>query len=283
MPAWHLHPDVWAVCIALAVGWSWATHKWGAPTRRQAISWWSGFGLIFLFSQWPVHDLAEKRLFSVHMTQHLVFSLIAVPLMLLGLPRPVLRELVAPILGVVRRLARPLVATLLFNAIIVLTHIPLVVGWTVQSELLHFIAHTILVAAAGIMWLVALSPLAEVPRVADPARMVYLFGQSIVPTVPASFLTFATLPLYAVYAEAPRVWNISAVADQQLAGAVMKIGGGAALWATIVVMFFRWSRGQERDHIAHPGQADYEPLTWADVEKAMARTPAPPEPPLRAG
>ena len=278
MPDWHLHPDVWGVCIALAVGWVWATRKWGKPTWRQGTAWWTGFGLLFVFSQWPIHDLAESRLFSVHMAQHLVFSLVAVPLMLVGTPTPVLRRLVAPSLGAVRRLARPLVAALVFNAVVVLTHIPSVVTVTVRNEPSHFAAHAVLVGSAIVMWLVALSPLAEVPRLGDPSRMVYLFGQSIVPTVPASFLTFASAPLYAVYAEAPRIWGITATADQQMAGAVMKIGGGAVLWGTIIVMFFRWTRAQERYRIEHPGElTDHEQLTWADVERELARTTPPPE------
>ena len=278
MPAWHLHPDVWGVCIGLAVWWAWATRKWGRPTARQSVSWWSGLGLLLVFSQWPIHDLAEDRLFSVHMTQHMVFSLVAVPLMLLGTPAPVLRRAVAPVRNLLGRLARPLAATLLFNAVVVLTHIPGVVTVTVTSEPLHFFAHFVLVMSAIVMWLVALSPLPEVPRLGDPSRMVYLFGQSIVPTVPASFLTFATVPLYAAYASAPRLWGITATADQQLAGAVMKIGGGIVLWGTIIVMFFRWSRAQERYRVQHPGAVtDHEQLTWADVERELARTSAPPE------
>ena len=278
MPAWHLHPDVWAVFIALAVGWSWATRKWGRPTARQTAAWWTGLGLMLVFSQWPIHDLAEDRLFSVHMTQHLVFSLVAVPMMLMGTPSAVLRRALDPVRNLLRRFARPLVATLLFNAVVVLTHIPSVVTITVQSEPLHFFAHFVLVASAIVMWLVALSPLPEFPRLGDPSRMVYLFGQSIVPTVPASFLTFAAAPLYAVYAQAPRIWGITATTDQQLAGAVMKIGGGVVLWGTIIVMFFRWSKAQERYRTAHPGKAaDFEELTWADVERELARTTPPPE------
>ena len=278
MPAWHLHPDVWAVFIALAVGWSWATRKWARPTPKQAAAWWAGLGIMLVFSQWPIHDLAEDRLFSVHMTQHLVFSLVAVPMMLVGTPGAVLRRLLHPVRHLVHRFARPLVATLLFNAVVVLTHIPLVVTITVRSEPLHFFAHLVLVVSAIVMWLVALSPLPEIPRLGDPSRMVYLFGQSIVPTVPASFLTFAAAPLYAVYAQAPRIWGITATADQQLAGAVMKIGGGMVLWGTIIVMFFRWSRAQERYRTAHPGTpADFDQLTWADVERELARTTPPPE------
>lgn len=277
MPSWHLHPDVWAVGIALAAGWSWATRRWAKPTPGQTFAWWTGFLLLFVFSQWPIHDLAESRLFSVHMAQHLVFSLIAVPLMLVGTPAPVLSKVLAPVRVGLRRLARPLQATLLFNAVVVLTHIPGVVNVTVRNEPLHFVAHVVLVASAIVMWLVVLSPLAEIPRMRDPGRMLYLFGQSIVPTVPASFLTFATGALYAVYAEAPRIWGITATADQQLAGAVMKIGGGAVLWGTIVVMFFRWVRAQDQKAAGSSGATDYETLTWADVERELARTPAPPE------
>lgn len=278
MPGWHLHPDVWGVFLALAVGWIWAVKKWGRPTPRQLFAWWFGYALLLAFSLWPVHDLAEERLFSVHMTQHLVFSLIAVPMMLIGTPAPVLRRVLAPVRNLVGKLMHPVGATLLFNAIVVLTHIPLIVTLTVQSEPLHLLAHLILVGASIVMWMVALSPLSELPRLGDPSRMVYLFGQSIVPTVPASFLTFAAAPLYAVYANAPRIWGISATADQQLAGAVMKIGGGVVLWGTIVVMFFRWSRAQERYRDAHPGTAaDHEQLTWADVERELARTTPPSE------
>lgn len=279
MPEWHPHLDVWAIFIVLAVGRTWAVRKWGRPTARQSWAWWSGLLLLLVFSLWPIHDLAEVRLFSVHMTQHLVFSLVAVPLMIVGTPAPVLRRVVAPILGAVRKLTHPLGATLLFNAIVVLSHIPLVVTATVSSEPLHLLAHSVLVAASIIMWLVALSPLAEVPRLGDPSRMVYLFGQSIVPTVPASFLTFAAAPLYAVYANAPRIWGITATSDQQLAGAVMKIGGGVVLWGTIIVMFFRWVRAQERYRHGHPGTVtDHELLTWADVERELARTSPPPDP-----
>lgn len=278
IPAWHLHPDVLAVIAAIAIGWGWACSRWGRPTWRQRSYFWSGLGLFFVFSQWPIHEVAEERLFSIHMTQHLVFSLVAVPLVLLGTPAPVLGRLLAPARPWVRQLSRPLPATLLFNAVIVLTHIPVVVAVTVASEPLHLLAHLVLVAAAGLMWMAVLSPLPEIPRLADPGRMLYVFMQSIVPTVPASFLTFAENPLYRVYAEVPRLWGISAVADQQMAGAVMKIGGGALLWGVIVVMFFRWSSSEERRDSPLVSASSAATLTWADVERELARTPAPPEP-----
>jgi putative membrane protein len=76
--------------------------------------------------------------------------------------------------------------------------------------------------------------------------MLYLFVQSLAPTIPASFLTFGRSPLYPVYETFPRIWGISAITDQLLAGLIMKIAGGLILWGFIAAIFFRW-HARERD------------------------------------
>jgi putative membrane protein len=70
--------------------------------------------------------------------------------------------------------------------------------------------------------------------------MIYIFLLSIIPTVPAAFLTAADGPLYEVYNREPRLWGIGVVDDQQLAGVVMKLIEGLYLWAIILVLFLRW-------------------------------------------
>jgi putative membrane protein len=79
-----------------------------------------------------------------------------------------------------------------------------------------------------------------------PGRIVFLLLSVFVPTVPASFLTFADYPIYAVYELAPRVGGISATADQQLAGIAMKIVGGFIIFGTASVLFFKWYWAEER-------------------------------------
>ena len=76
--------------------------------------------------------------------------------------------------------------------------------------------------------------------------MFYLFAQSLLPTIPASFLTFSTVPLYPVYGDAALAFGPLAVADQTIAGVIMKLGGGLLLWSTIAVIWFRWTK-QERE------------------------------------
>jgi putative membrane protein len=95
--------------------------------------------------------------------------------------------------------------------------------------------------------------------------MVYLFIQTIIPTVPASFLTFASSPLYHFYTTVPRVFGISAVDDTRISGLIMKLGMGIVLWSIIAVLFFRWSSKEER-----PEEPDV--LEWQAVERELNRT-----------
>jgi putative membrane protein len=76
--------------------------------------------------------------------------------------------------------------------------------------------------------------------------MMFLFVQSLAPTIPASFLTFGNTLLYPSYGDAPRIWGISALDDQLIAGLLMKIGGGLLLWGFIATIFFNWA-ARERD------------------------------------
>ena len=75
----------------------------------------------------------------------------------------------------------------------------------------HFLLHTLVLLSSIVVWMPILSPLPEVPRLFPPLAMFYLFLQSVVPTVPASFLTFGKTPLYHVYATFPRLWGIDAL------------------------------------------------------------------------
>lgn len=267
---WQPHPDVWLL-VALLVGGYLAALRWRrrlAPETRTVVPshlvcFALGVGALWLVVDWPVDALAG-RLLSVHMVQHLVLSLVAAPLLLLGLPGWLLRRLLRPrpVIAVARVLTRPLPALLVFNTWMVVYHWPAVLDASVDNDLVHLVAHVVWVVAGLIMWWPVLSPLPELPHLSYLSRTVYLFAQSIVPTVPASFLTFSGASLYTSYTGGPRLWGLSAltaVADQQMAGLLMKIGGGVILWSVIVVLFFRWFSEEET------GGPD--PLYWRDVRE----------------
>jgi putative membrane protein len=123
--------------------------------------------------------------------------------------------------------------------------VPVVVDVALHHAVVHFALHALILVSALIVWMPLLSPLPEVPRLHPLARMMFLFLQSIVPTVPASFLTFGDHPLYHFYETVPRLWGISALNDMQYAGLIMKIGAGTVLWVIIGIVFFRWYADEE--------------------------------------
>ncbi|MEO7804003.1 MAG: cytochrome c oxidase assembly protein [Actinomycetota bacterium] len=272
----HPHPEVWLLMVGIfalylgALRW-WGPHHVSSGERpasyRQVACFAAGLVLLIVGATWPIHELAERYLFSVHMSQHFIFSLMAPPLLLLGTPSWLARRLLRPrpVFAAMKVLTRPLLAMAIFNVFFVFSHWPTFVEFTLKFQLAHFFAHFALVATALLMWWPVLSPLPEFARISNPAQLLYLFGQTILPTVPASFLTFSETTFYKTYAEAPRILSgITALSDQRIAGVVMKLGGGALLWTVITVLFFRWSSNEEKGTV--------DAIDWQNLERSVNRT-----------
>jgi putative membrane protein len=254
VPPFHVHLDVLLLFGSIAAAYLVACRRHDArtgtlTTRRRKTLFLSGIGVLAVGASWPIHDLAERYLYSIHMTQHLLFSLVAPPLLIAGAPvwmiRPFLRP--KPVARAFRLLTRPLPALALFNGALLFTHWPEVVDASVRSEWVHFGLHVLLVGTALLMWWPVVSRLPEMPPLSSPGQMLYLFLQSLAPTIPASFLTFGDHLLYPVYGTFPRIWGMSALTDQLVAGLIMKLVGGAILWTFIAAIFFRWFERERRE------------------------------------
>jgi putative membrane protein len=135
-------------------------------------------------------------------------------------------------------LTKPVIAGLLFNCVIMITHIPQMVNRSVSNGPLHYSLHILVVTSSLLMWSPVCSPDPS-RRIGYGGKMIYLFLMSVVPTVPAAWLTFAEGTVYKHYDISVRVWGLSVTTDQQLAGAIMKLGGSIFLWTVVVVIFFR--------------------------------------------
>ena len=268
----HAHPDVWLLVILLAGGYLAALRYLGprrvsldepVATAKQKVLFFAGVAMLWVGADWPMHELSEDYLFSMHMVQHTLFSLVAPPLLLMGTPKWLLRAMIGGprMMKVARLVTRPAVGLILFNGVIVVTHWPYLVDLSLTSEPVHFLLHLTLFTSAAIMWWPVVDPLPELSRLSPPGKMLYLFLQSIVPTVPASFLTFSDGVIYRFYETVPRLWGIDVLTDQRMAGLMMKIGGGLLLWLAIAYIFFKWSAAEERQ--------DVEEVSWEDFERDL--------------
>ncbi|MEY4158888.1 MAG: hypothetical protein RL743_1383, partial [Actinomycetota bacterium] len=148
------------------------------------------------------------------------------------------------------------------------------VNRSASSSPLHYSLHVLVVTSALLMWIPICGPAAEF-RIGYGGKMIYLFLMSIVPTVPAGWLTFAEGTVYKHYDTPVRVWGVSVATDQQLAGAIMKIGGSIFLWSIVIFMFFKRFAGNfnaEQNYVRDTT------LTFEEVERVFENTPPAPEP-----
>jgi putative membrane protein len=247
--AFEAHPEVWALMLFLIGAYVYMVRVIGpqavpvgqrAVSTRQMVYFGLGMALLWFAADWPVHDVGENYLYSVHMLQHMVFSYFAPPLLLMAIPTWMARTLLGTGRGlrIWRRLASPAFAGITFNLIIMVTHIPLVVNRSTENGPLHYSLHFMVVMSALLMWTPVVGPIPEW-RIGPLAKCGYLFLMSIIPTVPAGWLTFAEGVVYKHYNQPVRPWGISVEADQQVAGAIMKLGGSTFLWAIVVFLYFK--------------------------------------------
>lgn len=243
------HPEVWVLVVSLVAVYVYTIRKVGPTvvgpdkpvvTRRQVGCFVAGITMLWLASDWPIHDIGEEYLYSWHMFQHMTLTYFMPPLMLLATPEWFFRILIgkARTYSVLRFFTRPVTAAVIFNAMVMITHIPGVVNASTENGFLHYGLHVSLVVASLCMWMPICGPFHEL-RIGPGAAMIYLFLQSVIPTVPAGWLTFAEGAVYKHYDIPTRVWGLSVTHDQQIAGAIMKIGGGFFLWTIVIVLFFK--------------------------------------------
>lgn len=237
----------------------------GGPvvTRRQRGFFWAGVVVLWLSSDWPMHDVGEQYLYSVHMIQHFMITMLLPPLFLLAIPEWLGRLVIGDgksTRRVIAFLTRPVVAGIIFNAVVAFTHWSAVVQFSVDNGGLHYLVHLAAVLAALLMWVPVVGPIPEL-RISLPGQMVYLFLMSVIPTIPAAWLAIAEGVVYDAYDHSERMFGLSVTEDQQLAGFFMKIVAGFYLWGIIGYLFFKWSGQLDPDE---PGKTDRNLLTFEE-------------------
>lgn len=253
---WHGHPDA-LVGLALfegvyLLGVGPLRERYGLAERvdpRQVATFTLGVLVIFFSLLSPVHVLADQYLFSAHMFQHVLLTLVAPPLLILGTPDWLLRPLLRPttLFIAARLLTHPVTAFTLFNIVFSLWHVPGLYDLSVTNHGIHIAEHLLFMSTALLMWWPVASTMPELPRLSYPLQMIYFFLLSIAQLIVFAPITFSSEPLYRWYAEAPRVWAVTPLVDQQIGAIFMKIGGGALFITLMIVAFFRWYNREEEE------------------------------------
>ena len=216
----------------------------GTAGRLKVASYLAGVLVLWVASDWPVGTLGSGYLLTVHTLQYVLYCLVAPPLLLWGIPRGVVlaaREGAPRIWRVMRWAAHPLLALLVFNAVMLGSHTPAVIDGLRTTQLGSFAVDMAWMVGGLVLWWPVLAP-PEVSRLSHPLKMGYLFLSTVLPTVPSAFMVFSDFPIYALYELAPRVNHITAMDDQLVAGITMKVLGDVIMWGSMLVVAIRWTR-----------------------------------------
>jgi putative membrane protein len=207
--------------------------------------WLAGVGIIGLALVSAI-DVYATSLFSVHMVQHLLLSMVAPPLLALGAPvtvalraapATVRRSLLLPILHsrLVRAVSWPPVGWTVFGVVMWATHFTPIFDAALDDPVLHDLEHLLYLGAGLLFWwpVIAADPVRW--RLGPAARLVYLAAQMPLNTAVGLAIYFAPTVLYRHYATLGRPWGPDPVTDQQVAGIIMWGAGDAVLLTALVL------------------------------------------------
>ncbi len=270
---WSWDPSLFYVVPAAVLYALGSRPKAGRPTALQAASFYSGLLSLVIALDSSIDAYADELLWA-HMLQHIILLTVAPPLILLGRPWPTMwralprrsRSAIArevsrsPVAAPVRALAKPLAAWIVFNAAIVVWHIPSAYDLTERSGLVHVAEHAIFFFCGLLFWARVIDTGPLRPRLQWPVRIAYIVGAMIVGWVLAIVFVVAPEPIYQHYADLPsRPGGISALTDQQLAGGMMWVGGSIAYTIALLIALYKWVEPEPppgapvMDTVAYPG------------------------------
>ncbi len=205
-------------------------------------------------------DALGSALFSGHMLQHMLLIVVAAPLLvlsaplgplLLGLPRPLQLRLgrgwqAARWLRLaVSALTQPLVAWGLHTLVFWVWHAPGPYQAALRSELVHGWEHLSLLGTALLFWW-AVAPARGTRASVQGLAVLLLFTMALQSGLLGALITFAPTPWYAAYHATTAAWGLTALEDQQLAGASMWTISGAAYLLAALRIFAAWLQQIER-------------------------------------
>jgi putative membrane protein len=236
--------------VAVVCAYEYAAGNASQPVPRARLAAFVSGVAVVVFALGSPLDAYAGALLSVHMVQHLMLTLVAAPLILLGRPLSLARRTDAgrrTIPGLLRSrgahvLSHPVVAWTLYAGVLWGTHFTPIYQAALENDLVHGLEHAAFLGAALLFWLPVVGTEPSAWRLPYAARLLYLFLAGPVGAFLGLAINQAASPLYAHYATLQRGWGPMPLADQQAAGLIMWIAGGLGMLVAILLVAAAWAR-----------------------------------------
>jgi putative copper resistance protein D len=283
---WSFDPPVALPLLVAAFAYVWAVRRVNLahPANRvpiaRPVAFLGGLAAIAIALQSGI-ERYDTTLFSIHMVQHILLTLVAAPLIALGAPITLVLRLAShgqrrgfllPVLHsrVLRVMAHPVVAWLLFTAVMWGSHFSPLFNSSLEDPLVHDLEHLAFLGAGLLFWWPAIGLDPGPWRLSHPVRMVYVFLQMPQNTFLSLAIFSAGVPLYEHYATLVRPWGPTPLADQQLAGGLMWVGGDVIFLVALLGLVVAWMRREERDTARTDARADAQRAQLHERSEALA-------------
>jgi len=251
--SWHWDPlAVGGVAVAMGAYLFLVRFKWDKHTVYFTL----GNTIILIALVSPIATIGETYLFSVHMVQHLLLEIVAVPLLILGIPAKLAGYFMRwkPLRALANVLGVPLIAWLIGVTTLWIWHWPTLYNLTLENKAIHVLEHISFVISATIFWYAVLDPI-EKYRLKTLPALFYLFSAGLANTLLAILLTFAPEGLYPYYLNPNdslgalslirEKWGILPHMDQQMGGAIMWVMGGMVFTLIVILLLARFYNTKE--------------------------------------
>ncbi|HET9310103.1 MAG TPA: cytochrome c oxidase assembly protein [Actinomycetota bacterium] len=227
----------------------------GTPfPARWTAAYWCGLAVLAIALLSPVDTYADAS-FSVHMTQHLLLTFVAPPLLALGAPITLALRASSPTTGrrigrvlrspLARILSNPIVGWSLFVGVPFAIHLSPLFDASLRSSPVHALEHALWIVAALVYWWPIVGRDPNPHPVTYPVRMLSLFLAMPLMSFLALALYQGTTPLYPSYAALPAPWGPRALTEQRWAALQMWLAGNLALMIAILVVAVAWKRAED--------------------------------------
>jgi cytochrome c oxidase assembly factor CtaG len=236
--SFSLHAETVVVVPLVALAYAFGTRV-AQPTNRQLAGFLTALALIVVAFVTPLESLALHYLLTAHLLQNVVLAEWAPALLVLGLPAAVRARIDCS--RVLRSLTTPLVALPLWLGTYFAWHVPAAYDYALRhsSTVLH-LEHVCYLAAGVVFWWPVLAR-----RLHPGAAAAYLFAGFVLASPLGLLLALVPRPVYDFYEHAPRLWGLSPLTDQQIAGLTMAAEQAVVLFAAFAYFFLRFLRSEE--------------------------------------
>jgi len=234
--------------------------RWRAKAIWRPVAYVGGLLILGIALMSPI-DVLAAQLFTFHMIQHVLLVMVVPPLLLLANPLPfsiwgLPKSLRSPAGSLLKRdslvrhgLQKITGAGLVWMAFVIVYwgwHDPNAYDLALRNSFVHDLEHITFFVVSVLFWWHVTGAGPKIHRpMSQGVRFAFLLSAIPITMLAGLAITFSTEPIYKYYEAMPRLWGLSVMDDQRIAGVIMWVVGSMMYMVAALIIAARWLQKEE--------------------------------------